>query len=141
MAFQLRGKTIVMQHLLDRVLKQFVQAGSLGVRWPDGAVQQDVGPQAGPQAGVWLKNAAAVRALLFNPGLAFGESYMEGAVAPLDCSLYDLLHLLMLNAMRPGGPVVEQLGAAPRYVRRGWLQFNPAARSRPIGRAACGGRV
>lgn len=119
-----------MQHLLDRVLKQFVQAGSLGVRWPDGAVQQYVGPQAGPQAGVWLKNAAAVRALLFNPGLAFGESYMEGAVAPLDCSLYDLLHLLMLNAMRPGGHVVEQLGAALRYVRRGWIQFNPAARSR-----------
>ena len=30
---------------------------------------------------------------LINPGLAFGEAYMNGEVVPVDCSLYTLLDL------------------------------------------------
>ncbi len=119
-----------MKRVLDPILRHFVESGSLRVIWPDGASSTYGGKKPGPQAGVHLKNAAAVKALVFNPGLAFGEAYMDGFLAPQDCTLYDLLHLLMLNAMNPSGHITEQLSAALRYVRRGWIQFNSTSRSR-----------
>lgn len=119
-----------MKRLLDPILRHFVESGSLRVMWPDGTTTAYRGTKPGPQAGVHLKNTAAVRSLVFNPGLAFGEAYMNGLLEPLDCTLYDLLDLLMLNAMNPSGHVTEQLSAALRYVRRGWIQFNSASRSR-----------
>lgn len=119
-----------MKRLLDPILRHFVESGSLRVMWPDGAISTYQGTKAGPQAGVHLKNTAAVRSLVLNPGLAFGEAYMGGSLEPLECTLYDLLHLLMLNAMNPSGHITEQLSAALRYVRRGWIQFNSTSRSK-----------
>lgn len=119
-----------MKRLLDPILRHFVESGSLRVMWPDGAISTYQGTKVGPQAGVHLKNTAAVRSLVLNPGLAFGEAYMGGSLEPLECTLYDLLHLLMLNAMNPSGHITEQLSAALRYVRRGWIQFNSTSRSK-----------
>lgn len=119
-----------MKRLLDRILHHFIGAGALAVRWPDGSFSHYQGSKAGPSAGVWLKNQQAIQALIVNPGLGFGEAYMEGNLQPHDSTLYDLLHVLMLNAMTPGGHVAERLAAALRYVRRGWTQFNPATRAR-----------
>ncbi|MFT8417490.1 MAG: cyclopropane-fatty-acyl-phospholipid synthase family protein [Acetobacter sp.] len=119
-----------MKRVLGPILRHFVEAGSLRVLWPDATTTVYQGAKPGPQAGVHLKNAAAVKSLVLNPGLAFGEAYMDGVLEPLDCTLYDLLHLLMLNAMNPAGHIAEQLSAAFRYVRRGWIQFNSTARSK-----------
>ncbi|MFT9359291.1 class I SAM-dependent methyltransferase [Acetobacter okinawensis] len=119
-----------MKRVLDPILRHFVESGSLRVLWPDGTTSTYDGKKNGPHAGVHLKNAAAVKSLVFNPGLAFGEAYMDGGLAPLECTLYDLLHLLMLNAMNPSGHITEQLSAALRYMRRGWIQFNSTSRSK-----------
>ncbi|MCH4026895.1 MAG: cyclopropane-fatty-acyl-phospholipid synthase family protein [Acetobacter fabarum] len=119
-----------MKRVLGPILRHFVESGSLRVLWPDATTTVYHGAKPGPQVGVHLKNAAAVKSLVLNPGLAFGEAYMDGFLEPLDCTLYDLLHLLMLNAMNPSGHIAEQLSAALRYVRRGWIQFNSTSRSK-----------
>ncbi|KDE21080.1 cyclopropane-fatty-acyl-phospholipid synthase [Acetobacter aceti 1023] len=118
-----------MKHVLDRILRHFIADGQLQVRWPDGSISLYKGRNPGPSAGVVLHNQAAVRAMVINPGLGFGEAYMDSHLDPLDCTLYNLLDVLMLNAMRPGGHVAERLASALRYVRRGWIQFNPIKRA------------
>jgi cyclopropane-fatty-acyl-phospholipid synthase len=120
----------VLKHLLDMVLRQFVSYGCLSVYWSDGSFSQYQGKRPGPQAALRLTDARAERALLLNPGLGVGEAYMEGSLQPVDCTLYCLLELLMLNAMEPAGHVSERLASTLRYLRRGWTQFNPAARAR-----------
>lgn len=115
---------------LDFVLRKFITEGALAVTLPDGATTFYRGAKPGPQAGMRIATSAAVRGLILNPGLAFGEAYMDGTITPEGCSLYDLLHVLMLNAMTPAGHVGEALAAASRYARRRWLQFNPESRSR-----------
>ena len=107
-----------MKQVLDRILQHFIADGQLQVRWPDGTTSLYKGRNPGPSAGVVLHNQAAVRAMVINPGLGFGEAYMDSHLDPLDCTLYNLLDVLMLNAMRPGGHVAERLASALRYVRR-----------------------
>jgi cyclopropane-fatty-acyl-phospholipid synthase len=65
-----------------------------------------------------------------NPSLTLGEEYMDGGVVPLDCSIYDLLELLVLNVggSREGHPVAR-LRYALGVWRRRIDQYNPAARA------------
>ena len=76
-----------------------------------------------------LLDNASVRALALNPGLGFGEGYMNGGIKPLACTLYQLLALLMLTAMSPGH-LPEQVASTFRYACRSWIQFNPIKRAR-----------
>ncbi|MDG6095349.1 cyclopropane-fatty-acyl-phospholipid synthase family protein [Acetobacter sp. AN02] len=119
-----------MKYLPGFVLRKFISTGSLDVTFPDGRIMHFQGNSPGPHAGLRFLTPRAVRSVLLNPGLAFGEAYMDGEVEPQGCSLYDLLHLLMLNSMVPAGHVGESLAAASRYVRRRFIQFNPEVRSR-----------
>ena len=119
-----------MKPLLNTVLHRFITAGSLDVTFADGTKAHVKGAQSGPHAGVRFLTQQAERRLLLNPGLGFGEAYMERGLEPQDCSLYDLLNVLMLNAMKPAGHVGEAVAATTRYARRSWIQFNPESRSR-----------
>ncbi|GAL98084.1 cyclopropane-fatty-acyl-phospholipid synthase [Acetobacter tropicalis NRIC 0312] len=118
-----------MNRLLDRILRHFISSGRLHVAWPDGAQTVYEGSKPGPEAGMELLDSASARALALNPGLAFGEGYMNGGIRPKGCTLYQLLDLLMLNAMSPGH-LPEQIAASFRYACRGWIQFNPVKRAR-----------
>ncbi len=121
-----------MQYLLDSVLKRFVVRGRLTVRWPDGRVSVYAGPPgSGPAAGIELRDAETVRRLLLNPALGVGESYMEGGLLPYECSLYEMLDVLMLNLATnaAGHPVARVRDMAGRLTRR-IVQFNPASRAR-----------
>ena len=118
-----------MNRLLDRILKSFISAGQLSVTWADGSQSVYKGAVSGPSAGMVLSNHQIEAALALNPGLAFGEGYMDGAITPLGCSLYQLLDLLMLNSMSPGH-LPAQIAEGFRYVCRKWIQFNPVKRSR-----------
>ncbi|NHN87047.1 SAM-dependent methyltransferase [Acetobacter conturbans] len=119
-----------MKLLLNTILSRFIAAGSLDVTFTDGSTAHYRGHRPGPHAAMRFRSTDAERRLLLNPGLGFGEAYMDGTVQPQECSLYDLLRLLMLNAMEPAGHLGEALAAATRHVRRGWIQFNPEARAR-----------
>lgn len=115
--------------LLHAALTRFVAHGRLRLRFPDGRVRTyEGGP--GPEAGFRLRDAAAVRRMVLNPSLAFGELYMEGGVEPEGCDIGQLTELLVLNQY--------QGGMAPGEMVMGWLrqgfrtlhQLNPARRAR-----------
>ncbi|GBR07246.1 SAM-dependent methyltransferase [Acetobacter oeni] len=118
-----------MKKPVDYVLGKFISCGSLDVTYADGSTAHYHGAEPGPHAAMRLTTAAAERNLLLNPGLGFGEAYMDGTIIPEDCTLYDLLHVLMLNTMS-AGHIGESLAAAARYLRRKKIQFNPESRSR-----------
>jgi len=91
-----------MQGLLDTFLRRFIVVGRLTVRWPDGCSTTYAGTK-GPEAAMVLADAATVRRIVLNPSLAVGEAYMDGGLAPVDCSIYDLLDVLITNQMRNTG--------------------------------------
>ncbi|WBV43683.1 cyclopropane-fatty-acyl-phospholipid synthase family protein [Pseudoroseomonas cervicalis] len=114
--------------LFDRVLSRMIRRGTLTVRYPDGQCRVYRGAE-GPAAGLDIRSRRAEWRLVTNPGLAFGEGYMSGELMPLDCSLYEVMDLLVLNLMdtgHPGEAVMEKL----RWLRRHLDQLNPAPRAR-----------
>jgi cyclopropane-fatty-acyl-phospholipid synthase len=116
--------------LLDAILARLVRQGTLSVRYPNGAVRR-YGGAPGPEAAMRLHTARAVRRMVFDPGLAFGEGYMDGEITPVGCSLYQLLDLFVLNLCEAGGThPAERAMELWRYAKRRLDQFNPALRAR-----------
>ncbi len=119
-----------MSMVLDAIMRRFVQHGSLAMRYPDGTVRRYGPPgEPAPHAGIWLKTPAAVRGTILNPALLVPESYMDGGMQPMDCTLYDLMDVLMLNAERSVHPAAS-LARGVRTMKRSWSQLNPVSRAR-----------
>jgi len=124
-----------MRMLLDRLLRRFIVTGRLRVTWPDGRASLYEGAR---HAGTFcaalhltLRDWRTVRRLVANPALACGECYMEGGFVPTDCSIYDILDLLIANLVAAGSsqPMVRVRAALER-LSRSLRQFNPAGRAR-----------
>lgn len=136
--------------LLDAMLSRLIHRGRLTVRYPDGATRRygrwpradraanraaDQGttrtaPEAGPEAAMELRGPRIARRLAFDPGLAFGEGYMDGEVVPLGCGIYDLLDLFVLNLAEGGTHPAEKAMEWVRRAKRRLDQLNPAPRAR-----------
>ena len=82
-----RGIEVGMALLLDQIFKKFISIGSLNVYLPSGRLCRYQGRLPGPHAAVRIKTAKAVKGLLLNSGLAFGEGWMDGDIEAVDCSL------------------------------------------------------
>ncbi|MBV9735277.1 MAG: class I SAM-dependent methyltransferase [Acidisphaera sp.] len=119
-----------MRGLLDLILRRFIAVGQLAVVWPDGS-SSHYGGAEGPVATLSLKDAAAVRRLVTDPVLGLGEGYMNGALGPAGCSVYELLDVLVANAMAAGRahPLLVLHCTVALWLRR-LAQFNPAGRAR-----------
>ncbi|MFC7738558.1 class I SAM-dependent methyltransferase [Roseomonas sp. GCM10028921] len=116
-------------NLLHKTLSGIIRRGRLTVHYPGGSVQVVSGPEAGPDVTFAIRDNRTIRRLLLNPGLAFGEAFMDGEIEPVGCTIYEILDLLTQN-MAEREPRAERLLARIRHARR-WLdQFNPAPRSR-----------
>ena len=114
---------------LDSLIRRFLVTGSLRVTYPDGGVSTHAGAP-GPAIAFAVSDWGAVRRMVLNPGLALGEGYMDGSIAPVGCSIYDALDLLMTNLVQGGRqPVMAVHGMMAAALKR-WAQFNPAARAR-----------
>jgi cyclopropane-fatty-acyl-phospholipid synthase len=113
---------------MDRILAGAIHQGSFRVIWPD-RTQSRYGNGIGPQAGVHITNAGYLRRLVQNPGLALGEAYMDQGVVPLECSMHDVLVLLMENIKGQRVPVLE-LNAWVGRLLRPFLQANGAKKSK-----------
>ena len=121
---------MAMQRVLDALLRRLITEGRLEVRWPDRSVTTYEGSPGG-RAAVALKDAATVRRLVLNPSLGLGEAYMAGTAVPLECSLYELLDLLVANvASAGGGTGIMRLRARLGRLIRFLAQYNPAPRAR-----------
>ncbi len=119
-----------MRSLLDSILRPFIRWGRLTVRWPDGATSVYRGSADGPEAGVALRDARAIRRLALHPGLGLGEAYMDGSLVPERCSIYELLDLLITNLEMGGEHRLLRLRARLGTAIKRWVTDNPAARSR-----------
>jgi cyclopropane-fatty-acyl-phospholipid synthase len=115
---------------LDLILSRVIRHGMLTVRYPDGRVQRYVGAKPGPEAAMEIKTGRALRRLVLNPGLAFGEAYMDGEIVPVGCTLYGLLDNLVLNLAEGEPHPAERLLEWWRWGKRRLDQLNPALRAR-----------
>jgi cyclopropane-fatty-acyl-phospholipid synthase len=119
-----------MQAFLDGILRRMITVGRLTVVWPNGARAIYAGDD-GPSACLRLHDRRTVRRLVLNPSLAAGEAYMAGGLDAEDCTIYDLLDVMLLNLQHnpASHPVLagrERLAS----ISRRFAQYNPATRSR-----------
>lgn len=115
--------------LLDRILKHFISAGALDVILPDGSKRHYKGRQPGPSATIHVRTDKALKALMLNSGLAFGEGWMDGDIVAVDCTLEDVLSVLMLN-IQDNHHLLNRLEEKARFVTRFFRQWNSQRRSR-----------
>ncbi len=119
-----------MRALLDLILRRLIFLGRLTVRWPDGSITTYAG-EKGPEAVMAIADNATIRRLAMNPSLHLGEAFMDGTLQPVDCTIYDVLDVLMTNQGSQTGriPLVD-LQEWFRRMTRSVAQFNPAPRAR-----------
>jgi len=116
-----------MNRLVRVALKKFVRAGNLRITTARGATYT-LGDGTGPAVALRFATAAAERAVILDPELKLGESYMDGALIVEQGSIADVLAVLQ-------GPTAEPpLWARPRqllrYLRRRLKQLNGRGRAR-----------
>ena len=116
--------------LLNAILTRFVRAGRLTVTFPDNHIAS-YGPGGQPAAAASISSWRAVRGLLTNPALVFGEAFVNGEIEPVDCRLEDLLRVLFANLSsgtsgHPGLALRRGTGRALRKL----AQYNPIPRSK-----------
>lgn len=120
---------MILRTILDGLIRRFLVIGSLSVRYPDGQTSFHQGPQPGPGIAFHVTRWQAVRRMAVNPALAFGEGYMDGAIIPAGCSLYDALDLLLANIAAGGKQPVMAAHAMLGVAVKRWAQFNPIRRA------------
>lgn len=118
-----------MAFLLDQVLKRFIKAGALDVILPSGRKRHYEGRLPGPSAAIHVKTDKALKALLLNSGLAFGEGWMDGEIVAVGCTLEDVLGVLMLN-IHDSHHFLNRLEEKARFITRFFRQRNNQRRSR-----------
>jgi cyclopropane-fatty-acyl-phospholipid synthase len=120
---------MILRTILDGLIRRFLVIGSLSVRYPDGHTSFHQGPQPGLGIAFHVSDWQAVRRMAVNPALAFGEGYMDGAIIPVGCGIYDALDLLLANIAAGGRqPVMAAHALLGAAVKR-WAQFNPVRRA------------
>ena len=89
--------------MLHAILSRLIRRGTLTVRYPGGAVRRYGGAEPGPEAAMAVRTPSALRRLVLDPGLAFGEGYVDGEIAPAGCGIHEVLDVLVLNLEADGG--------------------------------------
>jgi cyclopropane-fatty-acyl-phospholipid synthase len=113
----------------DRLVRGLIVGGTLRVRYPDGsAATIDGGP--GPTVTLDIRSWRALRQVVLNPTLAFGEAIMDETIVPIDCSIFDVLDMLISARHRGGWQPVLKLRETFSRIGKRWAQFNPAHRAR-----------
>jgi cyclopropane-fatty-acyl-phospholipid synthase len=116
---------------MDRLLRYFlttaIRDGSVSFTTPTGLVFH-CGDGSGVPLSVRITTRSAIRRLLLDPELAFGELYMDGELLVEHGSLADLIAVLL---DQPGAwtPYWAKLQATLRRLVRRLLQFNPRPRA------------
>jgi cyclopropane-fatty-acyl-phospholipid synthase len=119
-----------MDHVLQVILRSFIRRGTLRVTTARGTTFE-CGDGTGAPIAVRFTSRAAQWAVLFDPELAVGETYMNGALVVERGSIADFLALAM--SQRPHSdkpPLWMRAQHGLRYLWRRLAQFNPRSRSR-----------
>ncbi|HEX3984638.1 MAG TPA: SAM-dependent methyltransferase, partial [Acidisoma sp.] len=90
-----------MRQILDSLLKRIIRKGGLTVIWPNGE-KTTYGPDSAGAFAIKLTDEKAIRAIVLNPGLGVGECYMNGLLVPVDCTIYQVLEVMLANLQAAG---------------------------------------
>src|ERR1700730_9575004 len=125
------GKTCV-EAAVDRLLPMFlgrlIRSGSFTITTAAGKTYT-FGDRSRPPIAVPFPSAKAQRAVLLDPELKLGETYMDGTFVVERGSIVDVLAILF-GQERFVSPVWALLPRLLRYLFRRLQQFNPPSRSR-----------
>ncbi|MGE0766885.1 MAG: class I SAM-dependent methyltransferase [Hyphomicrobiaceae bacterium] len=114
---------------LHILLDQIISNGTLVVEAADGT-RHRYGNGKPPRVSMKLMDRVLERQLALNPNLVVGEAYMDGRLVMLEGRIYDLLELVLENAMNRPLPRWATVADNMRYLTRRVAQFNPISRSR-----------
>ena len=118
-----------MRSVLDAILRRLITVGQLTIVWPDGK-RSIYGTADGASATMRLRDRRTIRRLVLNPALGAGEAYMAGGLAVDDCSLYELLDIMLANTENnPDGHPILRLRMQIADISRRLMQYNPAGRA------------
>jgi cyclopropane-fatty-acyl-phospholipid synthase len=120
--------TWLSQKLLARILAGLIRRGALLVIWPDGS-HTEYGPGEGFHAGMRITDAATIRRLILNPGLALGEAYMDGTLIPVNGTIHDILSVFLDNLRETSLPALKWNARIGRLLRP-LLQANTTRRAK-----------
>lgn len=118
-----------MMKLIDSIFRHLIKNGYLEVVYPDHHHQFYGSAQSQHHACIELLTFEICKRLLINPGLAFGEGYMQGMIRPVHCSIYDVLNIMLSNNLAHDH-IGEKISSFLRYGKRFWSQFNRIQQSR-----------
>ena len=91
-------------------LRRLVRHGNLTVNFASGR-QALLGDGTGKRIVVRTIDEAAEKAILHDPGLRFGEMYVEGRVLLEEGNIFDLLSMLKANGLRNAATVTNTVAA------------------------------
>ncbi len=118
-----------MDGLLRVALNSYVRTGTFRLTTPKGETFV-FGDGTGRPVGIRVTSPAAVRALILDPELAFGEAYMDGTLIVEEGSIADVLELLLAQNKSGEPPPWGKLQWLARYIWRRLNQYNPRRRAR-----------
>jgi cyclopropane-fatty-acyl-phospholipid synthase len=116
-----------MNRLVGIALKKFVRAGNLRITTAGGATYT-LGDGTGPQVALRFTTRAAERAVILDPELKLGESYMDGTLIVERGTIADALAVLQSPAAEP--PLWSRPQQLLRYLYRRLAQLNRRRRAR-----------
>ncbi len=114
--------------LLSRMLERFVRTGTLRVIDPLGELHEFSGT-ADPLATIQLHAPDLPWKLFLNPELHAGESYMNGTMTLVDCSLGDFLGLFSLNRSSLAAYPLQSVFRRLSRMLRAFQQYNPVGKA------------
>ena len=118
-----------MDRLLQVGLKQFVRRGTFQVTTARRAIFK-FGDGTGRRVAVRFISEAAQRAVMLDPELKLGETYMDGTLVVEDGSIADLLGIVLGQTPDGMPPTWARPQWLLRYLKRRWQQLNPPGRAR-----------
>jgi cyclopropane-fatty-acyl-phospholipid synthase len=118
-----------MNRILGVFLDNLIRQGTLEVETGDGG-KRTFGDGSGTPVAIRIADAAAERALMVDPELAFGELYMDGRLQVTGGDLYDLVALAATNTITCASYLgVAKALVAARFVFRRLHQRNERGRA------------
>ncbi|HVL19429.1 MAG TPA: cyclopropane-fatty-acyl-phospholipid synthase family protein [Amaricoccus sp.] len=103
----------MLENVLDSALRKGIAHGNLRLTFPSGRAE-NYGDGSGPPIAIRITDAARLRAIALDPGLAVPEAYMDGELVIEHGDAYDLIAIAKSN-MRPE---VATPGAWFQHLRR-----------------------
>ena len=113
--------------LLKTAMMRIIHNGTLTLQLPDGrALRFGSGD---PEVAVTIRDWKTLRRLAFNPDLALGEAYMDGALIVTQGDIYDFLALCLANIGQGRGHWLRGMQQRLRWVGRRFMMYNPVGRA------------